>query len=201
METETRFDLNAAIVNWQQELAAQPDLTPVVRRVLESHLRDTFAEMQDRGLNNEESFWLAQRRTGRPQQVAEEFAKADPGRAWRDRAFWIIAFLLVENFWSTFWNQFFVYNVQTMRQQLQDMLPGWMWFYLPSWLEHNSRDHLLPDSLGFSALHSDCRACFCHCKRSTHRRKNGVVFYYFHSHSFCAGGVGIIFCCEFRFIS
>jgi hypothetical protein len=62
METQTRFDLNAAIANWYQELAAQPDLTAVVRRELETHLRDTVAELQARGLNNEESFWLARRR-------------------------------------------------------------------------------------------------------------------------------------------
>src|SRR3954454_1055809 len=59
METQTRFDLNAAIAAWQQELGSQPDLTPVVRRELETHLRDTVAELQGRGLNNEESFWLA----------------------------------------------------------------------------------------------------------------------------------------------
>ena len=53
METQTRFDLNAAIAAWQQELAAQPDLTHVVRRELETHLRDTTAELQARGLNDE----------------------------------------------------------------------------------------------------------------------------------------------------
>src|SRR4051794_18855031 len=88
METQTRFDLDAAIASWQQELVAQADLTQEVRRELETHLRDTITELQQRGLNNEESFWLARRRTGKPQQLGEEFAKGDPANAWRDRVFW-----------------------------------------------------------------------------------------------------------------
>jgi hypothetical protein len=59
MENQTRFDLNAAIENWRQELAAQSGLTPDDRRELETHLRDAIAGFQQRGLNDEESFWLA----------------------------------------------------------------------------------------------------------------------------------------------
>lgn len=89
METQTRFDLNAAIANWQQELAQQADLSPVVRRELETHLRDTVTELQARGLNNEESFWLARRRAGRPELLGEEFRKADPAQVWRERVSWM----------------------------------------------------------------------------------------------------------------
>jgi hypothetical protein len=99
METQTRFDLNAAIANWQQELVAQPDLTPAVRRELETHLRDTIAELQGRGLNNEESFWLARRRTGKPEQLGEEFAKGDPSEIWRERLFWIALALFAIEVW------------------------------------------------------------------------------------------------------
>jgi hypothetical protein len=74
-ETQTRFDLNAAIENWRAELAAQLGLTPEVRRELETHLRDTIAAFQQRGLNDEESFWLACKRVGQPQQLAKEFRK------------------------------------------------------------------------------------------------------------------------------
>ena len=97
MENQTRFDLNAAIENWRQELAAQSNLTPEVRRELETHLRDSIAELRQRGLNDEESFWLARRRVGQPKQLGEEFAKADPAKVWRERVFWIClaAFLLV----------------------------------------------------------------------------------------------------------
>ena len=99
MENQTRFDLNAAIEGWRQELAAQPNLASDDRRELETHLGDAIAGFQQRGLNDEESFWLARRRVGQPRQLGEEFAKADPAKAWRERMFWmalgIIVFLLL----------------------------------------------------------------------------------------------------------
>jgi hypothetical protein len=134
METQTCFDLNAAIANWQQELARQPGLAPVVRRELETHLRDTVAELQGRGLNNEESFWLARRRAGRPQQLAEEFAKADPVRVWRERAFWIAAFLIAQNLWVAFWDPLWMYNWIHPDTRLQQILHAGILPYLPFWL-------------------------------------------------------------------
>jgi hypothetical protein len=89
MEHETRFDLTAAMENWRQGLAAEANLTAEVRRELDTHLRDTVAEFQGRGLNDEEAFWLARRRVGHPQQLDEEFAKANPTAVWRERLFWI----------------------------------------------------------------------------------------------------------------
>ena len=89
MENQTRYDLNAAIEGWRQELAAQANLTLAVRRELETHLLDAITGFQQRGLNDEESFWLARRRVGQPQQLGEEFVKADPVNAWRERLFWI----------------------------------------------------------------------------------------------------------------
>ena len=89
MENQTRFDLNAAIENWRQELAAQSNLASDDRRELETHLRDSVAEFRQRGLNDEESFWLARRRVGQPQQLGEEFVKADPAKVWRERVFWM----------------------------------------------------------------------------------------------------------------
>lgn len=136
METQTRFDLNAAVASWQQELASQPDLTPIVRRELETHLRDTLAELQARGLNNEESFWLARRRAGRPRQLNEEFAKADPTKVWRERIFWMVAALLVVNLWAMFCNQFYTPSPRFMKRGFEDILPGWILFYLPFWLRH-----------------------------------------------------------------
>jgi hypothetical protein len=89
MENQTRFDLNTALETWQTELAAQPSLSAENRRELETHLRDTFAELKARGLSEEESFWLARRRIGQPQNLAAEFVKADPFQIWRERVFWM----------------------------------------------------------------------------------------------------------------
>jgi hypothetical protein len=95
MENQTRFDLNAAMESWRNELAGQPNLASDDRRELETHLRDAIAGFQQRGLNDEESFWLARRRVGQPQQLGEEFVKADPAKIWRERAFWMVLASLV----------------------------------------------------------------------------------------------------------
>jgi hypothetical protein len=89
MENQARFDLNAAIENWRNELAAQPNLAPDDRRELETHLRDAIAGFQQHGLNDEESFWLARRRVGQPQQIGEEFVKANLAAIWHERVFWM----------------------------------------------------------------------------------------------------------------
>src|ERR1039457_6669814 len=83
MENQTRYDLNAGIESWQQKLAAQANLTAEVRRELETHLRDAITGFQQRGLNDEETFWLACKRVGQPPQLGEEFVKVDPDKAWR----------------------------------------------------------------------------------------------------------------------
>ena len=100
MEHQTRFDLNAAVESWRNELDAQPDLTQEDRSELEVHLRDAITELLKRGLNEEESFWLARRRVGRPRQLGEEFTKADPGKIWRERIFWIALASLLTEFWN-----------------------------------------------------------------------------------------------------
>jgi hypothetical protein len=75
MENQTRFDLNAAIENWRNELAAQPHLASDDRRELETHLRDAIAGFQQLGLNDEESFWLACKKIGQLRQIGKEFKK------------------------------------------------------------------------------------------------------------------------------
>ena len=106
METQTRYDLNVAIENWRAQLAAQPNLTPEVRRELETHLRDAIAGFQQRGLNDEESFWLACKRVGQPPQLGEEFVKADPSAVWRERAFWMLASVFLLNILGVFTRYF-----------------------------------------------------------------------------------------------
>lgn len=136
METQTRFDLNAAVQTWQQELAAQPDLTSDVRHELETHLRDTVTELQRRGLNDEESFWLARRRAGQPKLIGEEFAKADPARVWRERAFWIAVGLLVLRLWSGTGMYAWKLLAQgllrvALKHPSVQLVPDWVLFYLP----------------------------------------------------------------------
>src|ERR1035441_9071422 len=75
MENQTRFDLNAAIENWLQELAAQPNLASDDRRELEVHLRDLISEFRRKGLGEAESFKSACDRVGRLRQIGSEFQK------------------------------------------------------------------------------------------------------------------------------
>ena len=130
METRTRFNLNAAIENWQQELAAQPGLAPEDRRELESHLSDSVAELRQRGLNEEESFWLARRRLGSPQRLSEEFVREDPARVWRKRLFWMALALLTVQLWKLTFRTAFVAITDFER-----FLPEWVVFYVPFWLQ------------------------------------------------------------------
>jgi hypothetical protein len=126
----SNFDLNAAIENWRCELVAQPQLTADDRRELEKHLADSMAELRQRGLNDEESFWLARRRIGQPQQLAEEFEKADPAKVWRERLFWLAVGLLVMRLWS-FGPVFFANGIITSIIRNNFFLPDWVLFYLP----------------------------------------------------------------------
>ena len=116
MATETRFDLNSAIETWRNELATQSQLTPDDRRELERHLADSIADLRGRGLADEEAFWLARRRIGRPQQLAEEFKKVNPGSVWPERAFWM-AVALVGSYAFRTWS---------------DLLTTWMPNWFPS---------------------------------------------------------------------
>jgi hypothetical protein len=134
MENQTRYDLNAAIESWRQELAAQAGFTAEVRRELETHLRDAIAGFQQRGLNDEESFWLAHRRVGQPQQLAEEFVKADPAQIWRERVFFVAVALLAIPVWMGLVSDLsvgitgFVYKVSHA-----NIMPAWVEVYLPWW--------------------------------------------------------------------
>jgi hypothetical protein len=97
MENQTGYNLNAAVEDWRRELAAQAGLSADERRELETHLQDAIAGFRKQGLNDEESFWLARRRVGQPQELGEEFAKADPAKVWRGRLFWmVLAVFLME---------------------------------------------------------------------------------------------------------
>jgi hypothetical protein len=100
MEPKTRFNLSAALQNWREELAAQPHLTAENRRELEAHVTDTIAEMQQRGLSDEESFWLARRRVGWPKELGQEFANVGPKNPGREWVLWIAVAFYVLNLWQ-----------------------------------------------------------------------------------------------------
>ncbi|MGO8765441.1 MAG: permease prefix domain 1-containing protein [Limisphaerales bacterium] len=134
MENQTRIDLNAAIENWRHELAEQPHLASDDRRELESHLRDAIAGFQQRGLTDEESFWLARRRVGQLPQISEEFEKADPAKVWRERIFWILLAYLVITLWGQSVNCIFRALVNLNGPALGGLLIANIFDYVFHWM-------------------------------------------------------------------
>jgi hypothetical protein len=85
MENETRFDLNRALTNWNQQLAAQPGISAEDARELQSHLLECFAAELRQGRNEDEAFELARRRLGAIEPIGAEFEKLNPLRSWPHR--------------------------------------------------------------------------------------------------------------------
>ncbi|HWY29548.1 MAG TPA: permease prefix domain 1-containing protein [Candidatus Acidoferrum sp.] len=134
MENQTRFNLNAAIEKWRQELAAQPNFAADERRELETHLGDAIADFRQRGLNDEESFWLARRRVGHPQELVQEFVKANPAKLYRERVFWLVFGLLIYRLWDLLASS--LIGAVGMRAALPGTslghwLPNWVSCYVP----------------------------------------------------------------------
>ncbi len=57
---------------------------------LETHLRDSVAAWQARGLTAEEAFFVAIRRAGGSAALAAEFGKVNARSIWLDRVFWML---------------------------------------------------------------------------------------------------------------
>lgn len=89
MENQPCFDLNDALLRWRRDLAGQPGIAAEDVRELETHLLESFAAFQRRGLSEEEAFAKAREKLGSAAEVGAEFAKAHLLRIWRDRVFWI----------------------------------------------------------------------------------------------------------------
>lgn len=133
METRTRFDLSGAIEGWRKQLAAQPGLTADNQRELQTHLQDSIATLRRSGLTEEESFLLACRRAGQPQQLAEEFVKADPAAVWRDRLFWLAIGICAVRAWSglpAYLLDKLYFGIARLFA-LNFHLPDWVLFYVP----------------------------------------------------------------------
>ena len=134
MEHQARYNLDAALEAWRAELAAQPNLTAEVRRELETHLHDALAGFRQRGLSDEEAFWLARRRVGQPAQLGEEFFKANPLAVWRERLFWMAAALLTYFIWSNLAEMLSI----LVTNQIFDWLSPYRQAGLVSWLMQSS---------------------------------------------------------------
>jgi len=75
--TQTGFSLNKEISNWQN-IMLNGALTPDDVTELTQHLNDEIAELQSKGLNDEEAWLIARHRIGSPVMINEEFEKVNP---------------------------------------------------------------------------------------------------------------------------
>jgi hypothetical protein len=84
MNASAEFDLIAAIHDWRLNLSQSPQFRPENLNELESHLRDSVASLQSKGLSAEESFLIGARRVGSASALEREFAAENGGRGWRN---------------------------------------------------------------------------------------------------------------------
>lgn len=84
METAIEFDLNVALRLWREQLSQSPQFRAENLDELESHLRDSMASLQTKGLSAEESFLIGARRVGSAAALEREFAGENGGRGFRN---------------------------------------------------------------------------------------------------------------------
>jgi hypothetical protein len=84
MENAIEFDLNVALRLWRERLSESPQFRAENLDELESHLRDSMAALQTKGLSAEESFLIGARRVGSAAALEREFAGENGGRGWRN---------------------------------------------------------------------------------------------------------------------
>jgi hypothetical protein len=90
MENQTSFDLNVAIQHWRENLAQSAAFRAENLNELESHLRDSIASWQTRGLSEYEAFFVASQRIGAGRQLEAEFEKVNRETMWLERLLWML---------------------------------------------------------------------------------------------------------------
>ena len=75
MENRTNFDLNKNIEIWKSGLSNNANMTLDNINELESHLLDSIDELEQMGLNTEESLLIAKYRIGDTKEFTNEFGK------------------------------------------------------------------------------------------------------------------------------
>lgn len=90
METTTPFELNLAIQLWRENLGHSPAFRSENLDELESHLRDSVATLEGRGLSTEEAFVIAAKRIGKEASLEKEFEKINERSIWFDRVLWML---------------------------------------------------------------------------------------------------------------
>jgi len=80
---DTPLDIEAMITDWRRFLGQRRVLAPEDIDELEDHLRGQVAELQSRGLGEDEAFLVAIRRLGKIDAISREFALEHTDRLWK----------------------------------------------------------------------------------------------------------------------
>ena len=84
------FDLNKNISNWKLSLSNNESFTRENIDELKSHLNDQISALKDAGLNDEEAFWVAQKRIGTIDSLNSEFSKINKLNILKKKIYWML---------------------------------------------------------------------------------------------------------------
>jgi hypothetical protein len=73
MGSDVGFDLQQHVVNWVNQLKAEPAITEDDSEELKCHLLDQIDHLKDTGLDDEEAFWVATKRMGSSSVWKDEY--------------------------------------------------------------------------------------------------------------------------------
>jgi len=79
------FELEHELQKWTKRFGKHDSMRSCDVEELQQHLRDSIAELTSMGLNEEESFLIATRRVGKPDEVGQEFEKVNGNYTWARR--------------------------------------------------------------------------------------------------------------------
>lgn len=95
MANIVKFDLEEHVRLWRLELQNSESFRAENVSELETHLRDSVATLEGRGLSRAEAFLIARTRLGKAEAIAGDFEAVNGLSIWRTRALWMVAGILV----------------------------------------------------------------------------------------------------------
>ncbi len=84
------YDIESAIEAWKQSFVQHEAVGSEEAHELESHLRETTAELCKNGLSEHEAFMVGTHRLGHPLELVHEYAKIGSATQWRRRVLWML---------------------------------------------------------------------------------------------------------------
>lgn len=84
------FNLNNRILNWKNSLKSRDSFTNENIDELESHLNEQICDLNLAGLNDEEAFWVAQKRIGTIQNLDIEYTKVNSLNIFKKKIHWML---------------------------------------------------------------------------------------------------------------